>query len=100
MCPTKDWPHAPLHRLDCDGIYLVTGGTLNKQHLFNTDQELSLLESDVLSLAKRYLWQLEAWAVFVNHYHLIVRSISAGPALDKFLKHLHSNTARKLNALD
>jgi putative transposase len=100
MCPTKDWPHAPLHRLDRDGIYMVTGGTLNKQHLFNTDQKLSLLESDLLSLAKQYLWQLEAWAVFVNHYHLIGRSISAGPALDKFLKHLHSNTARKLNALD
>ena len=73
---------------------------MHKQHLFNTHQKLDLLESDLLSLAKQYLWQLEAWAVFVNHYHIIARSICAGPALDKFLKHFHSNTARKLNAMD
>ncbi|MEK6280466.1 MAG: hypothetical protein AABN95_08960 [Acidobacteriota bacterium] len=24
----KDWPHAPVHRLDSAGIYMVTGATL------------------------------------------------------------------------
>jgi putative transposase len=100
MSHTKDWPHAPLHRFNPNGIFMVTGATLYKRHLFTTDEKLSLLESEVLSLAKQYFWQLEAWAVFVNHYHLIARGMAEGAALDKYLKHLHSNTARKLNALD
>ena len=100
MQPTKDWPHAPIHRLDSAGVYMVTGATLHKQHFFKTEQQLGLLERDLLSLARRYKWQLEAWAVFVNHYHFIARGYPDAPALDRFLKHLHSDTARKLNELD
>jgi putative transposase len=79
---------------------MVTGATLHKQHFFKTDENLSLLEHDLLSLARQYEWQLEAWAVFVNHYHFIARAYSDAPALDRFLNHLHSDTARKLNHLE
>jgi len=100
MLLTKDWPHAPIHRLGSHGIYMVTGATLHKAHLFIGRQRLSLLEASVLSLSKQYGWQLEAWAVFVNHYHLIARATPETESLDKFLKHLHSESARNLNALD
>jgi putative transposase len=30
MAPTKDWPHAPVHRIDSHGIYMVTGATLHQ----------------------------------------------------------------------
>ena len=60
MTPTKEWPHAPIHRIDSDGIYMVTGATLRKVHLFTTAEKLSLLENDLLSLAKQYQWHLEA----------------------------------------
>ena len=100
MSPTKDWPHAPIHRLDSNGVYMVTGATLRKEHLFATDEKLSLLERELLTLAKKYNWQLEAWAVFVNHYHFLARGNGEAPPLRKFLHHLHSNTARQLHALD
>ena len=100
MFPTKDWPHAPAHRFDSDGIYMVTGSTLSKEHIFNGEERLTLLETELLTLAKRYRWKLEAWAVFVNHYHFVARSDPYGTALNKFLQHLHSNTARKVNSLD
>ncbi len=100
MQPTKDWPHAPVHRLDSAGIYMVTGATLHKQHLFATTQSLDLLEDELLCLAKSYQWQLEAWAVFVNHYHFVARAYRGAPELDLFLKHLHANTARQLNDMD
>ena len=45
MTPIKDWPHAPIHRLSNDGIYMVTGATLHKERLFNTDGKLSMLEN-------------------------------------------------------
>jgi putative transposase len=98
--PAKDWPHAPVHRLDSNGIYMVTGATLHKEHLFPTDDKLSLLENNLLTLAKNHQWQLEAWAVFVNHYHFVARGRVNSRPLDEFLNQLHSDTARKLNLMD
>ena len=66
MPPLKDWPHAPIHRISSDGIYMVTGATLHKDCLFPTDEKLGMLEHDLLTLAKQYEWQLEAWAVFAK----------------------------------
>jgi hypothetical protein len=54
--PPKDWPHAPVHRLSEHGIYIVTAGTLHKQHLFDTPAKRDLLERMLLSLAKKCAW--------------------------------------------
>jgi putative transposase len=97
---SKDWPHAPVHRLDSDGIYIVTAATLHKEHLFLDARKLTLLENGLLSLAKQYQWQLEAWAVFANHYHFVARSKRESASLEKLLTHLHANSARDLNRLD
>ena len=96
----KAWPHAPIHRLSSDGIYMVTGATLQKRLLFSTPEKLTSLENDVLTLAKIYGWQLEAWAVFMNHYHLIARSELNAARLDIYLKHLHSKSAIDVNLED
>ena len=71
--PPKDWPHAPLHRLTDSAVFFVTASTLHKQHFFNTPEKRDLLECHLLSLAKQSSWQLEAWAVFANHYHIVAR---------------------------
>jgi putative transposase len=96
----KDWPHAPIHRLDSDGVYIITAGTHDKEHFFNSPAKLTLLESHLLALTKQSQWQLEAWAVFSNHYHFIARSLPEATDLGKLIKQLHANTARELNRLD
>ena len=100
MNPHKAWPHAPIHRIGSDGVYMVTGATLYKKLLFSTLEKLTLLETEILTLAEHYHWQLEAWAVFMNHYHLIARGDLSSKRLDRYLKHIHGNTARELNRLD
>src|SRR5882762_5507158 len=96
----KDWPHSPLHRIGEAGVYMVTAATLDKCHLFDSPDKLTLLENLLLSLAKKYSWQLEAWAVFSNHYHFVARSEPNSGPLGKYLKNLHANAARELNRLD
>ena len=96
----KDWPHAPIHRLSANGIYIVTAGTLHKQHLFDTDTKHDLLEQSLLSQAKHHQWQLEAWAVLANHYHFVARGNPASSNLREFIRHLHADSARELNRLD
>jgi hypothetical protein len=71
--PPKDWPHAPVHRLSEHGIYIVTASTLHKQRLLDTKTKLDLIERWLLSLAKKFRWQLEAWAILINHYHFVAR---------------------------
>ena len=97
---TKDWPHAPVHRLDSAGIYMVTGATLYKQPFFNSPERLDILENNLLSRSKRYEWYLQAWAVFNNHYHFVARGHEDAVDLGLFLKHLRADTARDLNGLE
>ncbi len=98
--PVKDWPHAPVHRLDTDGVFMVTAATMYKRHLFKTPEQLSLLENQLLTLALNYHWQLEAWAVFSNHYHFIARSLPEAGDLKQMLSQLHTTTARDLNRME
>jgi putative transposase len=67
--------------MDSDGIYMVTAATLHKDHLFADADKLTLLERGLLSLAKHYQWQLEAWAVFANHYNFVARLNSESASL-------------------
>jgi putative transposase len=97
---SKDWPHAPVHRLTEYGIYMVTAGTLHKQGLFNTPDKLDLLERQLLSLSRKHGWQLEAWAVLVNHYHFVARGSPNSTPMREFLRELHSRSARELNQMD
>ena len=96
----KPWPHAPVHRLTPSGVYMVTAATLRKELLFRGAERLTLLEDRLLSFAKKYNWQLEAWAVFPNHYHFVARSEDGAVNLKRFVIHLHADTARELNRMD
>ena len=98
--PAKDWPHAPVHRLSVNGTYMVTAGTYLKQHFFKGDEWLTCLERMLLSLARQYGWNLEAWAVFSNHYHFIAQSPPDASTLKRFLSRLHTQTAIAVNQRD
>jgi putative transposase len=95
-----DWPHAPRHCLSEHGTYMVTTGTYHKAHIFGDADRLSFLESQLLTLAPKYDWHLEAWAVFSNHYHFVAYTLSTPTMLREFLTELHAVTAREMNVLD
>ena len=98
--PPKDWPHAPVHRLAENSVYFVTASTLHQKHLFNTSEKRDLFERLLLAFAKASGWQLEAWAVLANHYHIVARGRHDSNNLGEFLHRLHGVSARELNKLD
>jgi putative transposase len=98
--PAKQWPHAPLHRLSEQGSYMVTTGTYSKANIFRDPDRLDLLETSLLSLAGKYEWHLEAWAVFSNHYHFVGYTHATPTRLREFLIELHANVAREVNRMD
>ena len=100
---TREWPHAPPHRLSEAGVFFITGSTLGKNLLFKGDARLDLLSAALHELASKHGWKLEAWAVMANHYHLVAHSPPAvhdGASLRKFLSHLHTRSATCINKLD
>jgi len=95
-----DWPHSPVHRLSEVGAYMVTCGTYLKQHRFGGNERLRFLCDALLRLAAEYQWNLQAWAVFSNHYHFVALSPANPENLSGFLKKLHSQTALAANRWD
>ena len=97
------WPHAPRHQLSESGTYFLTAGTYRKQHFFRGRQRLEVLHRGLLRVARDHGWQLEAWAIFSNHYHFVghspVEEITAFN-LSTMLNQLHENMAIWVNRLD
>ncbi len=68
--------------------------------MFKGKSRLDALQESLLKLAKQHGWDLEAWAIFPNHYHFVTHATEHASKLDLFLKQLHANTARDLNQQD
>jgi len=79
---------------------MVTAGTLRKERLFKAGRRLQMLHDTLLRMFAEHGWHVEAWAVFENHYHVVVISPPIGLSLREILRNLHSATARELNSLD
>jgi len=97
---SKDWAHAPVHRLALEGTYIVSGATYRKEHIFRDPARLELLQSQLLLHAKEFGWGLEAWAVFSNHYHFVAHASPSCRKLDQMLKSFHGETAIAVNKHD
>ena len=94
-----DWPHAPVHRFSEGGAYFVTGATLYKQHFFGSARALDALLATLFLVAEKYACSLQAWALFSNHYHLVVQS-EIGERIGQMLTRFHVSSAIDLNRRD
>ena len=100
---TRDWPHAPPHRLGEAGTYFVTARTREQTRHFQPPERLGWACGHLLELAGHYGWRMEAWAVLPNHYHFVAHSpegATSAESLRKFLRHLHGDITRHINRLD
>jgi putative transposase len=79
---------------------MITAGTYQTLHLFRTNERLALLQNSLLSHMNDHAWQVQTWAVFSNHYHVIAVSSSGSTSLKKLIQELHSKTALAINQLD
>jgi putative transposase len=98
---TRDWPHAPPHRLAESGVYFLTARTREGQHLLADDFLKDWFQEKLFELASEFGWKLEAWTILSNHYHLVAHSPPGSDGgsqnLGKLVQKLHSQTTRELN---
>ncbi|MCU0772531.1 MAG: hypothetical protein MUE94_12310 [Verrucomicrobia bacterium] len=101
--PQTPWPHAPTHQLSVCGSYFVTASTLHREHHFRGGERLRVVHRGLLTMARDFGWELEAWAVFSNHYHFVAHSPPDAPDasnLSDMLSVLHVKTSGWINKLD
>src|SRR5207249_7517342 len=70
---------------------------------FRGSERLSVLHRGSLTVARDFAWQMEAWAVFSNHYHFVAHSPATADdasSLSSMLSMLHAKTAGWVNKLD
>ena len=97
---TRDWPHAPPHRLAEAGVYFVTARTRDQRHLLAEDSMKDWFEATLLELAEEFGWLMEAWCVLSNHYHFVAHSPpeqDSAESLSNMLRKLHSLATKELN---
>jgi putative transposase len=94
------WHHAPPHVFVPEAIYFITAGTIEKQHFFGDKTRLDILQRSLFECADRFAWELHAWALMSNHYHLIAQAPNDPQTLTTMLRKLHSDSARRVNRLD
>src|ERR1035437_8877960 len=95
-----DWPHSPMHRLTEAGAYMVTCGTYLKVHHFRGTERPNFLCDALLGRGVEYGWNLQAWAMFSNHYHFVALVSPQSRPLTAFLGTFHSDTDRKSTRLN
>jgi len=94
------WHHGPLHVVSEGGIHMVTSGTYLKEHFFRLDERRGRLHGLLLEIADEFRFELHAWAVLSNHYHIIGRTGGDSGSLQKMVSKLHSVSAREINKTD
>ena len=95
---TRDWPHAPPHRLAEAGVYFLTARTAEQRHLLAADDMKDWFQALLFELTAEFAWTLEAWAVLSNHYHFTAHSPAGGAeSLGAMVQKLHSLTTKELN---
>lgn len=94
------WHHSPSHRFVAGATYFVTAATCGKAPFFKGDARLARLREALFSEAMRFGWNLAAWALFANHYHLVALAPEDASTLSALIRSVHSKTAIAVNKLD
>lgn len=94
------WPHAPSKSVTGPGLYIVTAGTSQKRHFFDTEEKLDLLLAAIFDVSQEQGWDFQAWAVFSNHYHIVGQAPKTEDPVRDLISRVHGRTSRALNAMD
>jgi putative transposase len=96
----KEYLHTPPHLFRPHSIYMVTGGILKKRNLLDTDGKKENFFIALIEWSRKLAWELEAWAILPNHYHIIARAPENACNLRSMIQSVHSISSKHLNQQD
>ena len=96
----KTAPHNPPHLFVPNALYMLTAAIYRGTNLIESSKRKTEWRDACHEAARIYGWQIIAWVVLHNHYHVIVRSPEHTCDLFKFINSYHKYTARQWNVED
>jgi len=91
--------HQPVHLL-LDGVYyFLTSHTYKNSAILKLDPYKELLFDKINKWFKEFKYELCAWVILDNHYHLLFRSFK-GADLPKILSKIHTGFSYEINKLE
>lgn len=91
--------HRPPHNFEKTDTFFVTGKTVSGDPFFKSDLRKKKFLATLKQCAEKHLVSIHAFVVHDNHYHLLCTTRVA-TALPFFIRDLHANTSREMNAID
>ena len=79
---------------------MVTAATYKHQHIFRGKEKLEVLQASLLDTLERDGFEALAWAVFPNHYHVVVSNSKGDRSISRTIQAVHKFTARHANNAD
>lgn len=103
-CPSRQRPGRTRQRINFRKMDPTSSQRPHlKAHYFRTPKRLHVLQRGLLTVMRDFRWELEAWAVFSNHYHFVAHcrsDLEDASSLSQMLGVLHTRTAGWINRLD
>jgi putative transposase len=97
----KNAAHTPAHLFRADAIYMITGSIYQRRDLMCSSARKSQWKDSFLRASALYGWDILAWVVLTNHYHVLVQSPKhSATNMSKYIGSLHKYTARRWNDED
>jgi len=97
----KVYKHNPAHLFRAGAVYMITAGTYQKRPYMNSNHRKEFWFETFNRVLNREGWDLKAWVVLSNHYHVILHAPEAGAErLPILIGDAHKFTAREWNAED
>ena len=96
-----NYKHSPAHLFIDRAYYIITAHTIESIRPFYDDERKQiLLDSIFLNFVERNKWQMIAYFVADNHYHILLNSKDNSKSLSKIIADIHRFTAITINKMD
>lgn len=89
-------PRRGRNNLDEQRVFFVTTSTINKSHLFDTDEKLRKLLEIIIFNINRNHSVLLGYVLMINHFHLLLFVRDGGKVLSKIMHDIKSYSSRKI----
>ncbi len=89
----------PKHIYEDNSIYFFSVRTLDKQWFLRPDEYKQLLLDKIKDKKKKYNFNLLAYVILNNHYHLLVK-VGISKNIAKFIGEINGSSAKAINDLD
>ncbi len=89
----KIYKHSPSHFFASNQMYMITTATYKKRKYLKDDKIKEYLFDLIFNKFSRFNWEIDAWVILDNHYHLLLQASKNAHSLPIIIREIHKFSA-------